>query len=150
MNLKQMLKTVNTILVVDWPSKDVPEALTLAGFHVIVRGGPGPEDYSVYELNNREIIVRPLGRPPESADLVYSYRSFSELPEIVATAKKLGGKTIWTQSGLSAPGVSDAKGCWVPEAELQSARQLVGSAVLELITQPYIGDVARELRAPNA
>src|ERR1700682_6135923 len=145
-----MLRAVNTILVVDWPSKDVPEALTLAGFHVIVHGGPGPEDYSVYELDNDEIIVRQLGRPPESADLIYSYRSFGELPEIVGTAKRLGAKTIWTQSGLSAPGVSDTKACWVPEAELQSARQLVRSAGLELITQPYIGDVARELHTPKA
>jgi predicted CoA-binding protein len=148
-NLKQMLRAVNTILVVDWPSKDVPEALTLAGFHVIVHGGPGPEDYSVYELNHGEIIVHQLGGPPESTDLIYSYRSFSELPEIVATAKRLGGKTIWTQSGLSAPGVSDAKGCWVPESELRSARQLVRSAGLELITQPYIGDLARELQTPD-
>jgi predicted CoA-binding protein len=149
-NLKQVLRTVKTILVIDWPSKDVPEALTLAGFHVIVRGGPRPEDYSVYELKNREIVVRQLGRPPENAELIYSYRSFSELSEIVSTAKRLGGKTIWTQSGLSALGVRDAKGCWVPEAELQSARQLVRSAGLELITQPYIGDVARELDMPNA
>jgi predicted CoA-binding protein len=144
-----MLRTVNTILVVDWPSKDVPEALTLAGFHVIVHGGPGPDDYSVYELNSGEIIVRQVGRPPESADLIYSYRSFSELPEIVATAKRLGATTIWTQSGLSAAGVSDTKGCWIPEAELQSAGQLVRSAGLELITQPYIGDVARQLTRPS-
>lgn len=149
MNLKLMLRTVNTILVVDWPSKDVPEALTLAGFHVIVHGGPGPDDYSVYELNSGEIIVRKVGRPPESADLIYSYRSFSELPEIVATAKRLGATTIWTQSGLSAAGVSDTKGCWIPEAELQSAGQLVRSAGLELITQPYIGDVARQLTRPS-
>jgi len=45
-NLKQMLRTINTVLVMDWPSKNVPEALTLAGFHVIVHGGLGPEDNS--------------------------------------------------------------------------------------------------------
>jgi predicted CoA-binding protein len=146
-NPKEMFATVDTVLVIDWPSKDVPEALTLAGFHVIVRGGPGPEDYSVYELNKAEVVVRHLGRPPKTADLIYSYRPFSELPEIVATAKGFHAKTIWTQSGLSAAGVKDTKGCWVPEEELRLARNIIQSAGLDHITQPYIGDVAREIRA---
>ncbi len=123
-----MFAEVDTVLVIDWPSKDVPEALTLAGFRVIVRGGPGPEDYSVYELNNDEVVVRHLGRPSETADLIYSYRPVSELPEIVATAKGFHAKTIWTQSGLSAAGVKDTKGCWVPEEELRLARNIMQSA----------------------
>jgi hypothetical protein len=45
MNPKEILKTANTILVIDWPSKDVPESLARAGFQVIVKGGPGPGDY---------------------------------------------------------------------------------------------------------
>jgi hypothetical protein len=43
-NPKETLKDMNTVLVIDWPTKDVPESLTMAGFHVVVRGGPGPED----------------------------------------------------------------------------------------------------------
>ena len=91
-------------------------------------------------------MTQHLDRPPEHAELIYSHRPVSEMAGIIATAKVLGAKTIWTQSGLSAPGVSDAKGCWVPEAELQSARQLVQSAGLTYITEPYIGDVARQIR----
>ena len=146
MNPKEMFAEVDTVLVIDWSSKDVPEALTLAGFRVIVRGGPGPEEYSVYELNNDEVVVRHLGRPPENADLIYCYRPVSELPEIVATAKGFHAKTIWTQSGLSAAGVKDAKGCWVPEEELRLARNIMQSAGLDHITQAYFGDVAREIR----
>jgi predicted CoA-binding protein len=142
-----MFKTVGIVMVIDWPSEEVPEMLALAGFHVVVRGGPGPEDYSAYELNNGEVVARHVGRPPERVDLIYSYRPFSELPEIIATAKGLHAKTIWTQSGLSAAGVNDPKGCWVPEEELRSARDLVRSAGLNYVTQPYIGDVAREIRA---
>jgi predicted CoA-binding protein len=142
-----MFKTVDIVMVIDWPSKEVPEMLALAGFHVVVRGGPGPEDYSAYELNNGEVVPRHVGRPPERVDLIYSYRPFSELQEIIATAKGLHAKTIWTQSGLSAAGVNDPKGCWTPEEELRSARDLVRSAGLNYVTQPYIGDVAREIRA---
>jgi predicted CoA-binding protein len=146
-NLKEMFKIVDTVLVIDWPTRDVPETLTRAGFHVVVRGGPGPEDYSAYELNSGEVVTYRVGRPPERADLIYSHRPFSELPEIIATAKNLQAKTIWTQSGLSAAGVNDPKGCWVPEEELRSARNLVHSAGLNFVTEPYIGDVAREIRA---
>ena len=147
MNLKEMFKTVDTVLVIDWPTKQVPEMLTLAGFHVVVRGGPGPEDYTAYELNDGKLVVRHLGRPPERADLIYSYRPVSELPETIATAKDLHARTIWTQSGLSSAGVNDPEGCWVPEEELRLARNLVQSAGLDYVTEPYIGDVAREIRA---
>lgn len=93
MNLREVFKTVRTV-VIDWPSKEVPETLARAGFQVAVRGGPGPEDFSVYELNNGEVVVRHTGRAPELADLIYSYRPLSELAEIIAAARGLHAKTI--------------------------------------------------------
>ncbi len=146
MNLKETFKNIDTVLVIDWPNKDVPQSLALAGFHVVVRGGPGPQDYSVYERDNGKDLTRHLGRPPERAELVYAHRPASELAGIVATAKSLGAKILWTQSGLSAAGVNNPKGCWVPEEELRLARTLVESAGLTYITEPYIGDAAREIQ----
>jgi predicted CoA-binding protein len=146
-NSKETFKTVKTVLVIDWPSKEVPELLALAGFHVVVHGGPGPEDYSVYELNNGTVAARHVGRAPESADLIYSYRPLGELAQIVTNAKGLQAKTIWTQSGLSAEGVNDPKGCWVPADDLQVARNLVESAGMNYVYEPYIGDAAREIQA---
>ena len=143
----EVLKNVRTVLVIDWPSKDVPEELALAGFHVYVQGGPGPTDYSVYELNDGRVVARHIGRPPERAELVYSYRPLSELQQIVARAKALQAETIWTQSGLRAAGTNDPKGCWVPEEELELTRQLVESAGLRYLSEPYIGDVARKVAA---
>ena len=141
-----MLKSVETVLVIDWPSKEVPETLARAGFQVVVKGGPCPEDYSAYELKNGEAVARHTGRPPERADLIYSYRPLSELPEIIATAKRLHAKTVWTQSGLSGAGVKDPRGCWVPEEELELARNLVQSAGFNYVSEPYIADVAREMQ----
>ena len=149
MDLKEILKTVETVLVVDWPSREVPESLVLAGFQVFVHGGPGPEDYSVYELSNGKVVDRRTGREPERADLVYSYRPLGELPGIVATATRLGARTVWTQSGVSDGGAIDPKGCWVPEQELHAARNLVQSAGLNYVHEPYIGDVVRESGAPR-
>jgi hypothetical protein len=68
--------------------------LAAAGLTVVVRGGPGPEDYSTYAWKDGQIAIAHIGRAPECADLIYSYRPFSELPEIVATAKMLGAKTV--------------------------------------------------------
>jgi len=144
MNVTEILKAVETVLVIDWPSKEVPELLALAGFRVVVHGGPGPEDYSAFEPKNGEVVVRPVGRAPERADLIYSYRPLSELPEIIETARGLNAKTLWTQSGLSATGVNDPKGCWIPEEELAVARKLVELAGLNYITEPYIGDLVRK------
>ena len=147
MNARDILKNVQTILIVDWPSKEVPELLALAGFQVVVHGGPGPEDYSAYEVNDGKVTARRVGRPPERAELVYSYRPFSELPGIIAAAKDLRALTIWTQSGVTQGGKNDPKGCWLPEDELRRTRELVQSAGLTHIAEPYIGDVAREIYA---
>ncbi len=140
MNLNELSRTFQTVLVIDWPDKGVPETLARAGLRVVVRGGPGPDDFSAYELIDGEIVIRRTGGPPERADLVYSYRPLSELPDIVASAVKLGAKAIWTQSGFSAAGVKDRKGCWLSAEDLQLARGLVESAGLRHIHEPYIAD----------
>jgi len=145
--VQEILRTVDSILVVDWPSRDVPDSLVRSGFRIVVHGGPGPEDYFEYELKNGEIVSRQIGRPPGRADLIYSHRPLSELPGIVAMAKTLQARTVWTQSGLSAAGVKDPKGCWAREEDLRTARELVESAGLNYISEPYIGDAAREIRA---
>jgi predicted CoA-binding protein len=129
MNTSELLRSVGTILVIDWPTKEVPESLARAGFHVVVRGGPGPADYSVYEVNDGVVKARSLGHPPESASLVYAYRPLSELPGIVATARSLGAKAIWTQFEAA--------------EELAAARSLVESAGLIHVNDPDIVDAAQ-------
>jgi hypothetical protein len=146
MNPRDLLAAAHEILLVDWPSKDVPDALASAGFRVTVQGGPGPEDYFAHEWIHGLPVERRVGRPPERADLVYSYRPINELPGIIGTAKDLQAKTIWTQSGLSAPGVNDPKGCWLPDEELIQIQHLAHSAGLQHVAQPYIADLARQLR----
>ena len=146
MNPVEFLKSARTILVIDWPSKEVPESLARAGFQVIVKGGPGPEDYSAYELSDGKIVSRRTGRAPDHVDLVYSYRPLNELPDVIASACSLRAKAIWLQSGLSAAGVKDRKGCWLGESDRAEARTLVEGAGLSLITEPYIAEVASELQ----
>jgi predicted CoA-binding protein len=145
MDSKEILKHARTILLIDWPSKDVPETLTRAGFRVFVHGGPGPDDYSVYEFDGSEIVSRRTGRPPDQADLVYSYRPLAELAQTIDQANAVAAKFLWMQSGLSPDGKNDPRGCWMAEEDSKSAKRQVQAAGLQLITEPYIPDVAREI-----
>ena len=145
MDAKEVLKSVHSILVIDFPNPDVPYSLALAGFEVTVQGGAGPQDYSAYEIVDGKVEARHTGSAPRRADLVYAYRPLAEIREIIATAKAMQAKIIWTQSGLRRAGVRDPKGCWLASGDQVVARRMIQSAGLTHITEPYIADVAREL-----
>jgi len=140
----RVLAETSSVLVIDWPSRDVPASLAFAGFTVFVKGGPGPADYAAWVLDSGEPVSRHLGREPGQVDLVYCYRPFGELPGIIALAARLGARALWWQTGLSSGGDGkDPSGCWVPPGESQQARELAAAAGLAYIDDVYIGDAAR-------
>jgi CoA binding domain len=140
------LRATHSVLVIDWPSPDVPESLARAGYTVTVKSGPGPRDFSARELRDGEVISRRLDEPPADIDLVYAHRPVEELAGIVAIAKQLGATTLWWQSGLSGPGVRDPTGCWATEAQSRQARQIAETAGLAYVDSVYIADAVRGLR----
>ena len=142
--VESVLAGVGSFLVVDWPTRDVPDTLAGAGYDVVVHGGPGPEDYTAYEMAGGAVVERRVGRPPAHADVVYTFRPLAELSEIVAMAQSVGARTVWLQSGLSADGEKDPEGCWLPAEAAAGARALVEAAGLAYVDQPYI---ARAVRA---
>jgi predicted CoA-binding protein len=129
----RILGEADAVLLVDWPSPEVPESLARAGYSVFVKGGPGPRDYAVRELHDDEVISRSLADRPERVDLVYAYRPLSELAGIVAIGKELGARVLWWQSDTQ---VAD---------ESRQARELAESAGLAYVDDVYIADAAREL-----
>ena len=141
----RILAEARSVLVIDWPSRDVPASLALAGYIVFVNGGPGQADYAAWELDGGEPMSRPLGREPESVDLVYCHRPFGELPGIIALARRLGARALWWQTGLTSGGGKDPAGCWAPPEESRQARELAGAAGLAYVDQVYIADAARAL-----
>src|SRR5436305_2776965 len=80
----RVLADTKSVLVIDWPSRDVPASLAFAGFTVLVKGGPGPADYNAWQIEGGEPVSRPLDREPGRVDLVYCRRPFGELPGIIA------------------------------------------------------------------
>jgi len=142
---EQILRTISSVLLVDWPSRDVPDTLAHAGYDVAVKGGPEPDNYSVYELSDDRIIERPAGQPPQRAELIYSHRPLSEQPGIVAMGSTLGARAVWYQSGLTNTGAKDDRGCWLPHEQSEQARAMVEAAGLAYIDDTYIADRVREL-----
>jgi predicted CoA-binding protein len=139
----QILRETGSVLVVDWPSKDVPETLTRAGYTVLVKGGPEPDNYRAYEVRDGEVISRRTGEAPATVDLVYSYRPVEELPGIVAMAQRLRARAVWLQSGVASDGTKAPDGCWMDQASSRAARAVVESAGLAYIDAPYIADEVR-------
>lgn len=147
-DVAKLLASTKTVLLVDWPSRDVPDTLARGGFTVV--SNDGPEEYNAYEVEAGEVRLRQVGRAPERADLVYTHRPIDELPEIVDTAKAVGAKAVWIQSGLDTTGAKDPRGCWFPQADSDTARKIVEEAGLTYIQAPYIADAVRSRRAPGA
>jgi predicted CoA-binding protein len=131
----RLLREAESVVLVDWPSPDVPESLARAGVTVFVKGGPGPRDYAARELRKGEVVSRALDDRPQHADLVYAYRPLSELPGIIAIGKELGAHVLWWQS---ATGDAD---------ESRQARELAEQAGLAYVDDVYIADAARERSA---
>lgn len=139
----QILAGSQTIVVIDWPSPEVPAALAAAGLTVIVKGGPGPADYTAWEYTGGEITRRPLGGPPGHADLVYVHRPLAELAAVIALARSLGAAAVWRQSGRNRAGERDPAGCWLPPGESEAGRALAAAAGLGYVDDLCITDVAR-------
>lgn len=123
MTAEELLWAATSVLVVDWPSRDVPDALVRAGYDVVVHGGPAPGDYSTYLLDGEEVVAQRTDRPPERVDLVYSYRPLDELPGIVQQAQNLGARAVWTQ---------------LPPGKSVRARVIVEAAGLAFVDGPYL------------
>ena len=139
----RILAEARSVLVIDWPSRDVPASLAFAGYTVFVKGGPGPADYAAWELDSGEPVSRPLGREPGRVDLVYCHRPFGELPGIIALAQRFGARAFWWQTGLASDGTKDPSGCWIPPGESDQARELAAAAGLAYVDDVYIADAVR-------
>ncbi len=128
-----VLKSTKSVLLIDWPSREVPDTLARAGYRVISQDGPGVEDYNSYELDDGEVVIRNLGSEPYQADLVYTHRPFDELPAILELAQRIGATAIWSEAGPDTPGADQA-------------RRVVESARLTYIDAPRITDAIRQHR----
>lgn len=144
-DVQRLLASTVTILLIDWPSRDVPDTLARHGFTVISHDDEAPEAYNAYRVQGDEVRVEYVGRLPERADIVYTHRPVDELPEIVETAKSVGARAVWIQSGRDSGGVKNPHGVWLAADDSRRAREIVEAAGLDYVEAPYIAEAARAL-----
>ena len=140
-DIGSLLDATATVLLVDWPSRDVPDTLAQRGYVVMSADGPGR--YNSYSLEGDAVVVAPLESQPKQADLVYVHRPVDELPEIVEMAKAVRAKVVWLQSGRDPAGSKDVRGSWLSPEESRRAREIVERAGLVYVEAPYIADAVR-------
>lgn len=129
-----ILRGARRVVVQDYPSKEIPDALTRAGLAVTIYGGPDEADVVVSERVDGDIVCRPVGRRPETADLLFVYRPLSEIDGILADARRMGVHTIWRQPNVE--GEDHDGAAW---------RAGVEAAGMAYLDAPDIVEVAREL-----
>ena len=124
---RELLASATSVLLIDWPDRDVPDTLARYGFRVCSSDGPRDDQYSAYELVGGQVRVRPLDAPPDMVDIVYAHRPLTELERIVEQARALNSRAVWLQTGSP------------------DARAVVERAGLIYIDSPYIADAVREV-----
>lgn len=145
-DLQALLRDTRVVVLYDWPTEDVPDTLTRAGYEVIVFGGPNPDDVFRNELRDGEVVAHRTGVAPTHADLVYSFRPVDELPAIVTAAAEMGAKAVWRQTGRDDSGERDPRGCAASPDESAQALALVEQAGMIYIEDSYIADAVRSIR----
>ncbi len=128
-----LLRRARHVVVQDFPDRVVPDSLLAAGLTVTIYGGPDPADVTTQELDDGAVLLRQRGERPESADLLYVYRPFTEIDGILTEAGRLGVATIWRQPE---PGG--------PDADAAAWRERVEGAGFAYVEGP-IADVAEEI-----
>src|SRR5687767_5441285 len=121
-----VLQGATAVVVIDWPTKDVPDSLARAGLEVYVHGGPAADAWTSASVGaDGSIGSTRTGAPPARADVVYTHRPVDELPDIVAVATDVGARAVWLHSGMREDGVRDPHGCWLSDEDRARARSVV-------------------------
>lgn len=142
-----VLAAARRILLVSFIGPEVPVTLASAGFDVVARTGPAPDDWASCRAVGDELVTTPLSSPPDHVDLVHLDigHAFDEYVELAA---RLGATTVWYHSARTRPPQpADNRGTWVPASQSARQRQIVEASGMTYIDAHYIADVARQITA---
>ena len=138
------------MLIVDWPSQDVPRELLAAGFDVFsanlaagtasrysIGERPAPQNAEGVEVlppqrdGDPPLIISRLDAMPEHADVVALYRPAAEHARIAQRAVDLGARVVWVQLGTLA----------------DDARRIAADAYIAVIENASIDDAIHSVVA---
>lgn len=143
---EELLRSAKEILLVDWVTKDIPRTLLEAGFSVVAKNGPEPDDYGQASLVDGDVAFTPTAIPTH-ADLLHLDWTI-DFDEYLELATQIGVHTFWYHSATTQPPApADVSGCWVPSRKSARLRAAVEAAGMHYVDDRYIVDVARRIRA---
>ena len=94
-----LLRDASTVVLIDYPGRAVPTAIARAGFTVVSKEGPDPDDYCEHVVEGDDVVLRKVGAPPARAEIVYSHRPDDELPWIIDLARQRRCPAVWAETG---------------------------------------------------
>lgn len=140
----ELLRSAKDVLLVSWVTKDIPRVLVEAGFSVVAKNGPEPDNYGRAELRGDDVHFTRVD-PPTHADLLHLDWTIG-LQEYLELAKAIAVRTFWYHSSRTKPPArTDVSGCWLPARKSARLRHAVESAAMNYIDDHYIVDIARRL-----
>jgi len=99
MDANELLRTTTTVVLIDYPGRAVPSAIARAGYAVVSKEGPDPDDYCEHVVEGDDVVLHKVGAPPARAEIVYSHRPDDELPWIIELARHVGARAVWAETG---------------------------------------------------
>lgn len=140
----ELLRSAKDILLISWVSPDIPRVLVEAGFSVISKNGPEPDNYARAEVRDGDVHFSRVD-PPTHADLLHLDWTIG-FHEYLGLAGSIGVRTFWYHSSKTKPPApADVSGCWVPAGKSARLREAVEAAEMNYIDDRYIVDIARQL-----
>lgn len=140
----RFLRNAEEIVLIDWVSREIPRVLVEAGFSVISKNGPEPDNWGRAELRGGDVHFTRVD-PPTHADLLHldwtlGFHDYLEL------ARSIGVRTFWYHSAATKPPApADPSGCWIPARKSARLRAAVQAAGMNYIDDHYIVDIARRI-----
>jgi hypothetical protein len=139
-----LLRLARRVLLISWVTEDIPRSLVEAGFSVISKNGPEPDNYGRAEIREGAVEFTRV-EPPTRADLVHLDWT-SGFEEYLGQARRLGARTFWYHSAKTkAPAPADVRGCWVSDAKSARLRAAVEAEGITYLDDHYIVNIARGL-----
>jgi len=145
----ELLRSARTILLISWVTTDIPRALVEAGFSVVSKNGPEPDNYGRAEIRDDEVHFTPVD-PPTHADLLHLDWTIG-FHDYLTLAQSIGVTTFWYHSSKTKPpSPADLSGTWVPARKSARLREATEAVGMSYIDDHYIVDIARQLRVDRA
>ncbi|MET0903663.1 MAG: SRPBCC domain-containing protein [Acidimicrobiales bacterium] len=137
-----VLRGARRVLLVSFIDEEVPRALLQAGLGVLVKSGPGPDQWSLARLDG-DALVFDARTAPEPVDIVHLDVD-TLFDEYLDVAVRLGASVYWVHSARTRPPTPhDTRGTWLPDDVSIIQREAVEARGLIYIDDVYIADAAR-------